>query len=80
MINEYVKLRDAAFVAYLRTGDRTLLDALCMRYGIAVPSREDAMIGGVCKAVLAIRGLPPDVYAIAQDKLAVLGMRPEIWG
>jgi len=77
---DFVKQRDEAFVAFVRTGDRVKLGALCRRYGIAMPTDERALAGGVCKAVMNIRGLPQDVYGLALEKLADLGMSPEIGG
>ena len=74
--SDFVKERNAAFVAFVMHDDWEPVRAYCQTYGVSMPENPDVMAAGIYKAVQEIRTMPDEVKRTAAMKCLKLGFTP----
>ena len=75
-MKQFVKDRDAAFIAFVLHDDWQPVREYCHLYGVEMPDNQDVMAAGIYKAVQEVTTIPDEVKDIAAMKCLKLGFSP----
>ena len=75
-MEQFLKDRHNALMAFIMRDDWDAIYAYCEKYGAELPSNERIARGSIYKAALDCTDIPEKVKKIARQKLVELGFKP----
>lgn len=78
LIEQFIKDRNTAFINAVMKDDWKGLKKYCKKYRMPIPSDEQIMKAGVCKAIQEITSIPDEVKEVAFWKCLEMGFSPSM--
>lgn len=73
---DLVKIRDEAFIEFVKTGSFEKVNAYCKKYGVQMTENPTIKAAGIYKAVQLCSNIPQDIKDKAKLKCKELGFNP----